>query len=119
MTRFVCVFQSVSFLCLILTYFNIDRSCSQLLCKKKYIYKFCKLYKKNFFLSPFLTNCRPRTCNCIKIGNPAQVFSSDFGEISQNSLLQNNRGMLLHHKSYLKTGRKLCQSAILLKLSAR
>ena len=50
---------------------------------------------KKCFLKSFLTSCRPRACNCIKIESPAEVFSFDFSEISQNSLLQNNRGRLL------------------------
>ena len=67
MTRIVRGFQSVSYLCFIIIYFNISRSRSQLLCKKKSIENFCKLYnQKNLCWSPFLTSCRPKAWNCIR-----------------------------------------------------
>ena len=53
------------------------------------------LPKKNLCWSPFLTSRRPKACNCIKIESQAQVFFSNFCEISKNSLLQNNRERLL------------------------
>ena len=43
----------------------------------------------------FVTSCRPKSCNCVKIETPAQVFFSNFCEFSQNSLLQINREELL------------------------
>ena len=95
MTRIVHGFQSVSYLCFILTYFNIIGSRSQLLCKKMYRKVFQALPPRNLCWSPFLTSCRPKACNCIKIESSAQVFFSNFCEISQNSLLQNNRERLL------------------------
>ena len=61
---------------------------------KKCFDKFCKLYEKSLCSSHFLTSCRPRSYNFINTERPAQVLSSDFCKISQNSLLQNNREQL-------------------------
>ena len=95
MSRIVRCLQPVGYLCFILTYFNISRNRSQLLCKKC-IDKFCKLHhQKTLCWSPLLTSCRPKACNCINIKNPAQELFSNFCEISQNNLLQNNREWLL------------------------
>ena len=116
---------------LFLTYlFNISRSRSRLLCEKC-IENFCKLYRqKTLCWGPILTSCRPKACNCIKIKSPVQALSSNFCETSQNNFLQNNReqlllvvewcyGKLYSRKFYFWTGRKLCQSAVLLKLPER
>ena len=94
MTRIVRSFQSVIYLFFILTYLNISRSRSQLLCKKC-IEKICKLCKQRTpTWSSFLTSCRPKACNCIKTKSTAQVLFSNYCEISQNNLLHNNRERL-------------------------
>ena len=53
------------------------------------------LLPKNLCLSSLLTSCKSKACNCINIENSAQVFFSNSCEVSQNSLLQNNRERLL------------------------
>ena len=53
------------------------------------------LLPKNLCWSSLLTSCKPKACNCINIENSAQVFFSNSCEVSQNSLLQNNRERLL------------------------
>ena len=53
MTRIVRVFQSVSYLYFILTYFNISISRSQLLCKKNVWKNFANFTKKVFAGVPF------------------------------------------------------------------
>ena len=83
--------------CFILTYFNISRSRSKLLCKQNVSKNVENFTKKSLMesLCNNLTSCRPRVCKCIKIESTLQVFSSDFCEISQSSYLQNNREWLL------------------------
>ena len=94
MIRIARAFQPVSYLCFILTYFNISRRRSQLLCRKM-IRKVLQTLPKNLCWSPFLTSYRPRVYNYIEIESPAQVFSSDFCEISGSSILQKNCERLL------------------------
>ena len=48
---------------------------------------FTRMYR---YRSPFLSNCRARTCNFVKIEGPVQVFCCKFSEISQNNFMQNN-----------------------------
>ena len=96
----------------------------------------CKLFLKTLCCSLVITSCKFRACSYIEIDSPAQVFLFDFCEISQNSLLQNNRERLLletewcYGKSIVEINnsseellkdwaKKLCQSAILLKLTER
>ena len=85
--------------------------------------KFCKIFKNNFFIehlrwlllqflqikdlpknfakfnimyrywSPFLSSCRPITCNFVKI--EVQVFYCELCEISQNNFMQKNFERLL------------------------
>ena len=47
------------------------------------------------YRSPFLSSCRPITCNFVKIEGPVQVFWCEFFEISQNNFMQNNSERLL------------------------
>ena len=67
MTGIVCGLQSVSYLFFILkhilTSVEVVHSCSI----KKITETFCKIYQINLCWSPFLTSCRPRSCNCIKV----------------------------------------------------
>ena len=81
--------------------------------------KYCKIFKNSFFTehllwlllqvlqkkdapknfanfnimyryrSPFLSSCRPLTCNFKKTGGPVQLFCCKFCEISQNNFMQN------------------------------
>ena len=53
MTKFVRGFQSVSYLCFILTYFNMSRSRSQLLFKKNLFKNFTNFTKNGFAGVPF------------------------------------------------------------------
>ena len=70
---------SVSYLCFILAYFNISRTRLQLL--KTMYRKSLETLPKNLCWSPFLTSCRPRACNSIKIESPALVFATGFSKI--------------------------------------
>ena len=76
MNRIIRGFQSVSYLCFVLRYFNIIRSRSQLLCKIDVLKDFAHFTPKSLCWSQF-------------IESPAQVIFPNFWEFSQNSLLQN------------------------------
>ena len=75
---------------LILTSVEVVHSCSA-----KQMYRKILKTLPSLCCSPFVTSCRPKSCNCVKIETPTQVFFSNLCEFSQNSLLQNNREELL------------------------
>ena len=85
-------------------------------CSAKQMYRKILKTLPSLCCSHFVTSCRPKSCNCVKIETPAQVFFSNFCEFSQNSLLQINREeyiLEMNHSS------KVCHSAVLLKLSEK
>ena len=44
--------------------------------------------RASLYRSPFLSSCRPRTCNFIKIEGAVQVFCCQFYELFQNNFMQ-------------------------------
>ena len=67
----------------------------QVLYKKDVPKNFANFTKTCRYRSPFLSSCRPRTCNFVKIEGPVQVFCCEFCEISQYNFMQKNFKRLL------------------------
>ena len=64
-------------------YFNVSEfksSRSQVLSKQCVSKPFGNFKRTYRCISPFLSSCRPRTCNFIKIEGPMQVFCYEFCE---------------------------------------
>ena len=62
----------------------------QMLYKKDVPKNFANFTRMHRYRSPFLSSCRPITCNFVKIEGPVKVFCCEFCEISQNNFMQNN-----------------------------
>ena len=67
----------------------------QVLYKKDVPKNFANSTKMYRYRSPFLSSCRPITCNFVKVKGLLQVFCCKFCEISQNNFMQNFERPLL------------------------
>ena len=65
---------------------HFRNSCPEMFCKKGVLRNFAKFTGKHLCQSLFFNSCRPQVCNFIKNETLAQVFSSEFSEISENTL---------------------------------
>ena len=94
-----------------------NKHCYKEILTQMFSCKYCKIFKNSFFIehdlekrysekfwnsnrmyryrSPFLSSCRPITCDFVKIEGPVQVFCCEFCEISQSNFMQNNFERLL------------------------
>ena len=60
----------------------------QVLCKRDVPKNFANFTRMYRYRSPFLSSCRPITCNFVRIEDPVEVFSCEFYEISRNNFMQ-------------------------------
>ena len=120
-------FQSVSYLCFVLTHFNISRSRSQLLSKINIWKDFANATKKTFVGVIFLTSCRSSLTTVLKHRVQYTCFSlifliflgTVFYRTTVNSCFRLLSGVMEKYILEINNSSWESQSAVLLKFSDR